>query len=194
GRLRDRTARGDSGPSRPARAPRRPGHPGLVRHRGQRQSVAHTRLLVRRERHLGCFCADPLRLLLVPGRSAARRGVPGAASGASGRAGGRRVTVMLVRHGESEGNAGRIIQGSLNTMLTDLGRRQAAAVAARLASQPLAAVYGTPLQRAMDTAQAIAGAHGLEVATVEDLSERVFGEAQGLTWEEASARWNAVAG
>jgi broad specificity phosphatase PhoE len=104
------------------------------------------------------------------------------------------MTVLLVRHGESEGNAQRIIQGSLNTSLTDLGRRQALAVASRLAAEPVAAVYGTPLRRAADTARAIATSHDLEVAELAQFSERVFGEAQGLTWEQASQRWSAVFG
>ncbi len=104
------------------------------------------------------------------------------------------MTVFLVRHGESEGNARRIIQGTLNTALTDLGRRQAVAVAARLAQEPVAAIYGTPLQRAADTARAIAVPHATAVIEVPELGERVFGEAQGLTWEEASARWSPIHG
>lgn len=99
------------------------------------------------------------------------------------------MTIILVRHGESEGNARRIVQGTLDVPLTALGRAQALAVGARLASQPVRAVYASGLRRAMGTAEAIAGRHNLPVQTVEALREVSFGEAQGLTWDELVARW-----
>ncbi len=102
------------------------------------------------------------------------------------------MTVILVRHGESEGNARRIVQGTLDVPLTARGREQALATAARLASQPVRAVYASGLRRAMSTAEAIAERHDLSVQTVEALREVSFGEAQGLTWDELAARWPAT--
>lgn len=101
------------------------------------------------------------------------------------------MTVILVRHGESDGNSRRIIQGSLDTHLTDLGRYQARRVAARFSSMSLAAIYGTNLRRAYDTATTIAAHHAIQVCVEPGLAERTFGEAQGLTWDEVATRWSS---
>ncbi|MSQ36517.1 MAG: histidine phosphatase family protein [Dehalococcoidia bacterium] len=99
------------------------------------------------------------------------------------------MTLLLVRHGESTGNAERLIQGWLDVPLTPLGRRQAAAVAARLASAGASALYSSPLRRARETADAVAAATRLAVVEVDALREYHFGEAQGLRYEDAAARW-----
>ena len=99
------------------------------------------------------------------------------------------MTLLLVRHGESAGNVAGVIQGWTDAALTEDGRVQAAAVAERLAGQPLAAVYTSPLARARDTARAIAVRAGLEAVELPDLRERHYGRAQGLTWAEAAERW-----
>lgn len=99
------------------------------------------------------------------------------------------MTIVLVRHGESEGNARRIFQGWLDSGLTDLGRRQAEAVGARFASEPVAAIYSSDLARARDTAAAVARHHTLEVIELPAFREYGYGEAQGLTWAEVTERW-----
>lgn len=104
------------------------------------------------------------------------------------------MTVILVRHGESEGNIRRIMQGQLDLPLTDAGRDQARLVAARIASMPVAAVYSSPLSRAFETAEAIATHHALPVYPVADLQEGGWGEAQGLTWTEVMSRWEVSDG
>ena len=63
------------------------------------------------------------------------------------------VTLLLVRHGQSAGNARRVFSGSADVPLTATGRAQAAALADRLAHEPIAAVYASPLSRARDTAR-----------------------------------------
>lgn len=103
------------------------------------------------------------------------------------------MTLILVRHAESTGNTGGTIQGWTDTELTEVGRTQAVAVGQRLGGLPLVAVYSSPLARARDTAGAIASAAGLPVTAIEDLRERHYGQAQGLTWAEASERWPARA-
>jgi phosphoserine phosphatase len=99
------------------------------------------------------------------------------------------MTLILVRHGESEGNIRRIMQGQLDLPLTEAGREQARLVAARIASMPVSAIYSSPLSRAFETAEVIATHHALPVLPVEDLQEGGWGEAQGLTWTEVTARW-----
>lgn len=104
------------------------------------------------------------------------------------------MTLILVRHGESEGNMRRIMQGQLDMPLTEAGREQARLVAARIASMPVAAVYSSPLARAFETAQTIAVQHAVVVEAVDELQEGGWGEAQGLTWAEVTTRWNVGSG
>jgi phosphosulfolactate synthase len=88
--------------------------------------------------------------------------------------------VWLVRHGESTWNALGLIQGQANgPELTARGRRQAARAADTLRHLQVQAVYASDLDRARDTAEIIASAHGLPVATTPDLRERCFGSAEG---------------
>lgn len=99
------------------------------------------------------------------------------------------MTVILVRHAESEGNVGGMIQGWTDLRLTDAGIEQARLVARRFEGAPLAAVYTSPLYRARETARPIAEALGLDLVEEDDLRERFYGRAQGLTWTEAAERW-----
>ena len=65
-------------------------------------------------------------------------------------------TVILVRHGRTAANASGVLAGwTPGVLLDDEGRRQAAAVAERLAAVPLAAVVTSPLERTRETAEAI---------------------------------------
>lgn len=99
------------------------------------------------------------------------------------------MTVILVRHAESEGNVGGMIQGWTDLRLTEAGEAQAQMVARRFAGADVAAIYTSPLLRARSTAAPIAEVLGLELVEVPDLRERNYGQAQGLTWAEAAARW-----
>jgi probable phosphoglycerate mutase len=92
--------------------------------------------------------------------------------------------VIAVRHGETEWNVATRIQGQLDIGLNETGREQARRVARALAGEALDAVYASDLQRAVDTAQAIATQAGLAVQTDAALRERGFGEFEGLTWAE----------
>jgi probable phosphoglycerate mutase len=92
--------------------------------------------------------------------------------------------VIAVRHGETEWNVATRIQGQLDIGLNETGREQARRVARALAGEALDAVYASDLQRAVDTAQAIAAQAGLAVQTDAALRERGFGEFEGLTWAE----------
>ncbi len=104
------------------------------------------------------------------------------------------MTLLFVRHGQSEGNASRIMQGWLDTPLSDLGRRQAEAVAARLTSAGATRVYASTLRRAWDTAGAIASATGLTLEAADGFREYGYGAAQGLRWEEVQARFGVTVG
>jgi len=97
--------------------------------------------------------------------------------------------VLLARHGQSDWNASRRWQGHAERPLTERGREQARALAARLAHIDLDAVYSSDLQRAAETARAVADAQGLEVVELPGLREVDVGSWSGLTRAEAEARF-----
>jgi len=95
------------------------------------------------------------------------------------------VKLLLVRHAESQGNAERRLQGRREFPLTERGVEQAQALASRLATTPVAAIYASPLQRAMQTADVVARKRGLSVMVETRVQEYDFGETlSGLTWQE----------
>lgn len=99
------------------------------------------------------------------------------------------MTLLLLRHGESEGNVQRLIQGWAEYDLTALGRLQAEAAGSHLAGHEVAALYSSPLRRARATAEIVGAQLGLEVLDLPDLREYGFGEAEGLRWQEAQQRF-----
>lgn len=102
------------------------------------------------------------------------------------------MTLIFLRHGESEGNVQRVIQGWLELPLTPRGEAEAAAAGRRLASSGATALYTSPLRRARQTADIVSAATGLEAVELPDLREYGFGEAQGLRWEQAATRWGLL--
>jgi 2,3-bisphosphoglycerate-dependent phosphoglycerate mutase len=99
------------------------------------------------------------------------------------------TTLLLVRHGETDWNRELRIQGSSDTDLNEIGRRQAHELAAELADVELDAVYSSGLQRARETAEIVTAGRGLEVRIDEDLRERGFGSWEGLTRAEIAERF-----
>lgn len=100
------------------------------------------------------------------------------------------MLLYLVRHGETDWNLQRKIQGSTDIPLNATGREQAATTGALLSSRAWDAVLASPLSRAFETASIIADAVGLPAPTaVPDLVERNYGEAEGLTDAEIEARF-----
>jgi probable phosphoglycerate mutase len=96
--------------------------------------------------------------------------------------------VCIVRHGETDWNAQRRIQGQTDIPLNDTGRQQAIAAAQGLVGQSFAAIYSSDLQRARDTAAAAADLLKLPVQFEAGLRERHYGDFQGLTQDEIKAR------
>jgi broad specificity phosphatase PhoE len=101
--------------------------------------------------------------------------------------------ILLLRHGETQWNVERRFQGQKDSPLTERGRRQAQAMARLLKDlvtrdpHPAWRLVSSPLGRARDTAQAVAGALGLRVEFDDRLAEINCGEWEGLTWTEVSA-------
>jgi broad specificity phosphatase PhoE len=96
--------------------------------------------------------------------------------------------LSLVRHGETDWNAARRIQGRTDIPLNEAGRAQARGVAELLARRNWDAVYASPLSRAHETAAIIARHLGLDgVTDVAELVERDDGDAEGMSFEQIEA-------
>ncbi|MEO7911465.1 MAG: MSMEG_4193 family putative phosphomutase [Roseiflexaceae bacterium] len=92
--------------------------------------------------------------------------------------------LLLIRHGANDWVHGRLAGWTPGVHLNDDGRSQAAATAARLAPLPIDAIYTSPLDRTVETAQAIAGPRGMPLRLVEGLGEVKYGEWQGAELKE----------
>ena len=88
--------------------------------------------------------------------------------------------VVLVRHGETDWNRERRVQGSQGASINDAGREQARALARLLWEVPLQAVYSSTLARAVETASYVAGPHSLGVVTDPRLNEIHHGDWEGM--------------
>ena len=98
--------------------------------------------------------------------------------------------ITLIRHGESVWNGERRIQGNQDPALSDRGRRQADLLAAGLTDRlpkSVAAVYTSPLRRAAETAERVAGAFDLPIVLEPDFREMRLGRWEGMTVAEIQA-------
>jgi broad specificity phosphatase PhoE len=103
------------------------------------------------------------------------------------------LRLMLVRHGQTEAN----LRGALDSAppgppLTDEGVAQAAALAGRLAGMPVTGVYASTATRAQQTAQPVAGVHGLDVVVLDGVHEVQAGSLEGRTDAEAIGEFAQV--
>ena len=97
--------------------------------------------------------------------------------------------LFAVRHGETDWSRERRFAGARDVPLTPAGRVQSEAVARALAGGAVAAVYTSPLERARTSAEVIAKPHRLAVSVEPAFREMAFGEWEGLTRDEAAARF-----
>jgi probable phosphoglycerate mutase len=94
------------------------------------------------------------------------------------------TSFLLLRHGETVWNRAGRLQGWQDSPLSDAGRAQAAALAARLATERVDLLVASDLGRTRDTAAPVATRLGLAVVADAGLRERCYGELEGLTWAE----------
>jgi len=98
--------------------------------------------------------------------------------------------LVLVRHGQTDWNVTERFRGRFDVPLNAVGTRQAYLTARRVAETwDVAAVYSSPLTRALTTAQAIAGALLLSAEVMPELVDMNFGGWEGLTPDEVRLRW-----
>jgi broad specificity phosphatase PhoE len=94
--------------------------------------------------------------------------------------------VVIIRHGQSQGNAEGRFGGHTDTPLSARGTKQAEATAKALAWEKFAAIYSSDLPRAIETASPLAKLVGIPLQTTDALRERSVGVMEGLTFEEAA--------
>lgn len=100
------------------------------------------------------------------------------------------MTYALLRHGQTAWNARALLQGSSDIPLDETGRDQARRVASALHGMDWSTVVSSPLSRARETAEIIAGLLGVPLgAAYDELSERDYGALEGTSAEDALERW-----
>lgn len=93
---------------------------------------------------------------------------------------------LLLRHGQTAMSAQRQYSGRSNPELSELGVKQAAAAAEKLAARGgIDAIVSSPLTRCVQTAEAVAQRMGMEVRIIDDLIEADFGLWDGKTFAQA---------
>lgn len=96
----------------------------------------------------------------------------------------KKTQVYLIRHAEAEGNLNNTFQGRTDAPITERGRVQIALLGERFRKIKLDAVYASPLQRAKNTAMAVAATQNLPVIEREGLLEIDGGAFEGKCWSE----------
>lgn len=98
--------------------------------------------------------------------------------------------IYLVRHGETDWNLAKRIQGSTDIPLNATGREQAASTGRLLARREWDLIVSSPLVRASETAEIIAAQTGLGAPLlVEAIMERQYGDAEGLDYRTIEERY-----
>ncbi|MCA1899194.1 MAG: alpha-ribazole phosphatase [Chloroflexi bacterium] len=99
------------------------------------------------------------------------------------------MNLFLIRHGQTDWNLEQRFQGQSDVPLNAAGRKQAAALAERLAAETFDAVYSSDLQRAAETANIICKSEwNSDLHPDPRLREVNFGDWEGLTYEEIKAK------
>jgi broad specificity phosphatase PhoE len=96
--------------------------------------------------------------------------------------------LYLVRHGATTLSAEDRFAGAVDAPLSSEGQEQASLLGERLDTEPIDAVYASPLMRAVDTARLVVGKRGLEPVLMDDLREIHHGHWEGLARADAQAR------
>jgi 2,3-bisphosphoglycerate-dependent phosphoglycerate mutase len=95
--------------------------------------------------------------------------------------------IVIIRHGETEWNIYRKLQGQANSDLTELGKKQALLTAQAIKNEVFDKIYSSDLPRCVETAKILNHELGLAVVFEKGLRERHFGQLQGKKHEEIKA-------
>jgi len=100
--------------------------------------------------------------------------------------------LVVVRHGRTEWNRVERFRGRADIELDEVGIKQAEAAADRIAEWQVSAIYSSPLRRALTTAKILGRRFALEVKSLPGIIDIDYGEWQGLSPEEAAAKYGAL--
>lgn len=99
------------------------------------------------------------------------------------------MRLFFARHGETDWNAKKWIQGSTDIELNDQGLKQAAVLADALKGKNIACIYTSRLRRAADTAGIVAKELKIPCIVKEGLEEICMGDWEGRTWYDVKCGW-----
>jgi len=100
--------------------------------------------------------------------------------------------IILVRHGETDWNVAEVFRGRIDIELNEAGLKQAELLAEYLMDLKIAAIYSSPLKRALKTAEMVASHHNLNVEIALGLIDFDYGEWQGLSHEVVKDRYKEL--
>ena len=99
------------------------------------------------------------------------------------------MEIILIRHAQSKGNEANVVQGHIDTGLSELGNKQAKSLSTHFNPGDLNVIYSSDLDRAIQTAKPIADKLNLEIKIDSDLREADFGIWEKLTYEEVREKY-----
>ena len=102
------------------------------------------------------------------------------------------LEILIVRHGETAWNTANIFRGRVPVPLSEVGIKQADQVGEYLSKRKINSVYCSPLDRAVQTALAIAKPQSLTPQPVEELNDQDFGEWEGIALEAVKRKYGEV--
>lgn len=101
----------------------------------------------------------------------------------------KKTQLFLIRHGETNWNSERRVQGHYDSTLSEQGVEEAKKLAVYLRDFPIDKIYASDLSRAYKTAEYIAKPKGFHVEKCSELRERYYGKWEGLDYWEVSGRY-----
>lgn len=102
------------------------------------------------------------------------------------------LEIMIIRHGETAWNKGDIFRGRAQIGLSEEGLKQAEKLAQYLSQKKIKTVYCSPLQRALQTAEAIARCQQLQAFPVDGLTDLDFGKWEGVPRQEVKTKYPKI--
>lgn len=97
------------------------------------------------------------------------------------------MEIYLVRHGQTDWNVEKKLQGNIDIPLNEVGRRMAVETGEAMKQIPFDRIYCSPLKRALETAEKIRGGRDVELVINESLRELGFGVDEGRLYDEIVA-------
>ena len=99
------------------------------------------------------------------------------------------MRIYLIRHGQTDWNVAKKIQGSTDIPLNEMGKKQAGCLARGMENRPVTRVYTSRLKRAYETGLAIAESQKIKAEQIPGLEEVGYGVWEGLTMEEIARQY-----